>query len=116
MWVSAPSQWLIRKVEQSMLAPAVKEARVIPNGVDLSVFKPADQRSVRLALGIPSDALVLLLTCSHRDSSWKDHDTLRSAMGLIARRISSRRVLFIALGTGGTALSVAGRTSASSAT
>jgi len=29
----------MRKVEQSMLAPAIIEARVIPNAVDLSVFR-----------------------------------------------------------------------------
>jgi glycosyltransferase involved in cell wall biosynthesis len=108
LYVSAPSQWLMSKVEQSMLAPAVKEARVIPNGVDLSVFGPADKRSVRVMLGIAPDALVLLLTCSHRDSSWNDHETVRSAMRLIATRTSGRRVLFIALGKGGAALSVAG--------
>jgi glycosyltransferase involved in cell wall biosynthesis len=106
LYVSAPSRWLIRKVEQSMLAPAVKEARVIPNGVDLSVFRPADKRSVRAALGIPRDALVLLFTCSRRENSWKDRETLRSAVGLIAARTSGRSVLFIALGDDAAALPV----------
>jgi glycosyltransferase involved in cell wall biosynthesis len=39
-YVATPAQWLMRKVEQSILASAVVEAQVIPNGVDLSVFHP----------------------------------------------------------------------------
>ena len=107
LYVSAPSRWLMRKVEQSTLAPAVKGARLIPNGVDLSVFRPADKRSVRDAVGIPQDALVLL-TCSHRGSPWTDQQTLRSAVGLIAARTSGRSVLFIALGNDAAAPPVAG--------
>ena len=47
LYVATPSPWLMGRVEQSMLAPAVEQARVIPNGVDLSVFRPADKRSIR---------------------------------------------------------------------
>ena len=49
LFVATPSRWLMRKVDESILAPAVQEARVIPNGVDLSVFRPADRRRARAA-------------------------------------------------------------------
>jgi glycosyltransferase involved in cell wall biosynthesis len=82
-----------------MLAPAVVEARVIPNGVDLRIFHPADRRRARAELGIPEDARVLLFAAKHpRDNVWKDYPTMRAAAGLVAERLQGQRVLFIALG------------------
>jgi len=43
LFVATPSKWLMDKVEQSMLRHAIVDARVISNGVDLSVFHPADR-------------------------------------------------------------------------
>ena len=43
--LSAPSRWLMDRAEESLLAPAIEEGRVIPNGVDTAVFHPGDQRS-----------------------------------------------------------------------
>jgi glycosyltransferase involved in cell wall biosynthesis len=98
LYVATPSRWLMQRVEQSMLAPAICEARVIPNGVDLSVFRPADKRAVRKVLGIPPDAAVVLLTSGGRGSTWRDHETLRAALGAIAARTSGRGVRFVVLG------------------
>ena len=58
LYVCAPSQWLLDQMRQSILAPAIVEARVIPNGVDTQVFKPAEQLQVRRALGIEANARV----------------------------------------------------------
>ncbi|HVX31203.1 MAG TPA: glycosyltransferase, partial [Nitrolancea sp.] len=77
LFVATPSQWLMRKVEQSILAPAVAEARVIPNGVDLSIFRPGDRQAARAELGIPQDAHVLVFAANViRDNVWKDYRTL----------------------------------------
>jgi len=97
--VATPSRWLMQKVEQSMIAPAVMEARVIPNGVDLSVFHPADKRGVRAVLGVPQDARVLLFTAHNiRHNIWKDYQTMRSAIARVSERLPGQRVLFFALG------------------
>jgi glycosyltransferase involved in cell wall biosynthesis len=99
LYVATPSRWLMQKVEQSMLAPAVVDARVIPNGVDLSVFQPADRQAGREAMGIPSDARVLLFTANViRRNIWKDYETMRAAIALVAQRLEREAVLFIALG------------------
>ncbi len=45
--VAAPSEWLMRKVEQSILAPAIVERRIIPNGVDHGIFRPGDKARAR---------------------------------------------------------------------
>jgi glycosyltransferase involved in cell wall biosynthesis len=97
--VATPSQWLMRKVEGSMLGPAVNDARVIPNGVDLSVFHPADRRAARSALGLPLDAAVLLFAAeSVRENRWKDYPTLRAAIRMAAGRLENRPITCIGLG------------------
>lgn len=99
LFVITPSHWLMRKVERSMLVPAIVEARVIPNGVDLSIFRPADKRAARAALGIPQQARVLLFTANRaRRNAWKDYPTVISAVSRAADRARNQDVLLIALG------------------
>lgn len=82
--VVTPCQWLMDKVRRSILAEAVEEARIIPYGVDLEVFHPADRRLVRRQLGLPDEAAVLLFAAnSIRRNRWKDWQTLRRAIELL---------------------------------
>ena len=99
LYVSTPSQWLLEKIEDSMLAPAVVESRVIPNGVDLSVFRPGEKQKVRLELDIPSDAVVLLFTANNiRQNMWKDYAMIRTALTLVDEQLRERKAVFIGLG------------------
>ena len=101
VYVTSSSQWLMRKVEQSMLAPAIIEARVIPNSVDLSIFRPYDKRQARIALGLPLNpkTKILLFTANDiRQNRWKDYQTMRAAVALVAERLQGQEVLFLALG------------------
>src|SRR5450759_4683890 len=98
LYVATPSKWLMGRVEQSMLAPAVKQAQVIPNGVDLSIFRPADRRLVRNTLGIAPDAAMVLLTIGRRESPWGDPRMERAAIAAIAARTGRSGVVFVAIG------------------
>ena len=99
LYIATPSQWLMDKVKKSMLFPAAVDLRVIHNGVDLSVFRPADRLSVRAVLGVPPDTILLLSSANGiRNNPWKDLETMRSALAGVAERASGRRVLFVALG------------------
>lgn len=99
LYVATPSRWLMQKVEQSILAPAIEEARVIPNGVDLGVFHPGDKQTAREALGIPRGAKVLLFaTQGGRKKYWRDYPTIHSSVSRISERLRSHRVLFVFLG------------------
>lgn len=85
LWVTAPSQWLIDKARASMLVPAAIEMRVIPNGVDRSLFRSGDRKMARDRLGLARDSKILLCAANGiRDSIWKDFRTLRQAMEIIA--------------------------------
>jgi len=100
LYVAAPSGWLMQKALHSILAAAVQDCRIIPNGVDLTVFQPADRKVARAAVGIPEGASVVLLTADSWGSMWKDRRTLRSTMERIALRTSATPVVFVALGPG----------------
>lgn len=95
--IVTPSKWLMDKVDESMLKPGIVASRVIPNGVDLEVFHPADQVEARESLGLPLNANILLFAANGiQKNIWKDYRTLRSALAEIAK--CSDNVLCIALG------------------
>jgi glycosyltransferase involved in cell wall biosynthesis len=94
--VVAPSNWLLQRVQRSILAPAAASARVIPNGVDVTLYSPGDRARARSGLGLPADAFVLVFTAqATRANPYKDLSTLRAALG---RLRSSRPVVAVALG------------------
>jgi len=98
-YVAAPSRWLIDKLARSIVAPAVIESRVIPNGIDLEVFHPGDRAATRARLGLPEEADVLLFTAlSIRENVWKDYQTLRGAIARLAERRPARPLIFLAVG------------------
>lgn len=102
LYIATPSRWLMQKVEQSILTSGLTEARIIPNGVDLSIFHPGDQQLARTALGIPRDALVILFIANAvRRNIWKDYRMLHDAVALTAERIKARQILLFALGEDG---------------
>ncbi len=96
--VATPSRWLRDKVAASMLAPWVASLRVIPNGVDTTVFRPASRAAARAAVGLPPGAFIVLLTTGSRGSMWKDDRTLREVMNRCAERPFSRPMEFVAVG------------------
>lgn len=99
LYISTPCYWLMQRVQQSILAPAIQEARVIPYGVDLTVFRPADKAVVRSILNIPDNAIVLLFAANGiRRNIWKDYRTMRTAVARIAEQMAGHPVIFLALG------------------
>ena len=97
--IATPSAWLMRKVERSLLAPGIVEARVIPNGVDRAVFAPGDKAAARLRLGLPTEARLLLFTANVVTANpWKDYTTLRAAVVRAAELCPDERIVFLALG------------------
>lgn len=102
LFVATPSRWLMEKVDESMLADAIVENRVIPNGVDTSIFCPADKKPVRDTLGLGTEVPILLFAANGiRRNTWKDFDTLRLAIERVAFKLPNQQLLFIALGEQG---------------
>ena len=102
LYVATPSQWLMDKVKQSILEAAIVEARVIPNGVDLTVFHNGDQNAARAALGIPQNAKVVLFAAAGiRQNVYKDFNTIRTALSLLGAAATREPVVFLAVGEEG---------------
>ena len=99
LYVATPCRWLMQRVKQSILAPAIVEARIIPYGVDLSVFRATEKQTARAALDIPRDSRVLLFAANGvRRNMFKDYAALQATVGHVAERQHRQRILFIALG------------------
>jgi len=102
LYVAAPSNWLMERVEQSMMMPGIVERRVIGNGIDDCFFQAADGGGVRRSLGIADDAKVLLFAANTiRENEWKDYNTLRGAIERVANKLGGQEVVLIALGDNG---------------
>ena len=97
--VATPSRWLMDLLERSGLRDGLAETRVIPNGVDTTVFHPGDSAAARAALNLPTDSLVLLFTAQSAASSpFKGFEILERALSRIAGQLDRRDVLMVALG------------------
>lgn len=100
--IATPSQWLMDQVNASMLQPAIRSRRVIPNGIDLSVFRPGDQKEARRALGLPQDSAILMFAANGaRWNSYKDYDCLRNAVTQAASFVRHKPILLLAIGDSG---------------
>lgn len=98
-YVATPCQWLMDKVQQSMLMEGAVECRVIPNGINLSIFHPDDRKIARARLGLPQEARILFFAANGiRRNIWKDYVTLQKAVAIVAEKFSENKVLFIAVG------------------
>lgn len=96
--VVGPSEWVLRRASESILAAGAVEMRHIPNGVDQRVFAPGDTAAARRALGLPETALVLVFSAASPGSLYKDAATIAAALPGIARRVAPREVVFLSLG------------------
>ena len=96
--LATPSRWLMNKVMESMLGTTNPDVRVIPNGVDLTTFRPRRQEA-RTELQIaPDDKVIMFAANGIRQNIWKDYHTARAAVAIVAERMGGQRLRFLALG------------------
>ena len=82
-----------------MLAPAAVAKRIIPYGVDQNVFHPYERIAARRELGLPDDSHIILFAANRiRKNIWKDYDTMRDAITIVANELNDKSVTFVALG------------------
>ncbi len=94
-----PSQWMADKVQKSILMSNQNRLKVIPNGVDTTVFKAGDKAAARKQLGWPKEAFVVIFAAvSVIGNIWKDYATMREAIRLVGEKITNRPIRFFAIG------------------
>lgn len=85
-----------------MLAGSIVEARVIPNGVDLAVFRPGDRLTARAALGIdPRTRLLVTTGIQAVRSSWRDFATVEDAVTRLSQDPGEAPVELLVVGSDG---------------
>jgi len=96
--IATPSRWLMNRVEQSMLQPW--RTRVVPNGVDTSVFKPGIREQARDGLGLPQNAFICLFVAYKGSNAdpYKDFETVDRAMRIAVEKMPSLDWQFVCLG------------------
>ncbi len=99
LYLATPSKWLMKKIKESILMEAAVDLRVIPNGVDLSIWRPADKATVRSKMGLPVDSKILLFAAIPALlNSYKDYPTVRAAGLRVGGRLRGERVLVLTVG------------------
>ena len=103
LYITTPSRWLMRRAEASILAPAIQDARVIPNGVDLGIFRPSGGRDeLRHRLGLSSASLIIAFAGNGiRNNMFKDYKSFRAAIEHVAAGWSGDPLIFLAMGEEG---------------
>jgi glycosyltransferase involved in cell wall biosynthesis len=81
--VVSPSRWLAAEARRSSLF-AERRIEVIPNGVDLSTFRPLHKQQAKAALGIPAGCkLVLFGAISATTDPRKGYEYLQQALSIL---------------------------------
>ena len=97
--IATPSQWLMDMVTSSILTESDLQTRVIPYGIDQSIYHPGSPQAARDHLGLAQDHPVLLFAASGlRANRFKDYQTLRRAIERVGECDTAKSLTLIALG------------------
>ncbi len=99
-YITAPSAWVLKRVDQSILARSTALKRVIPNSVDVSIFKPtSDMLLIRKKIDLPLDARIVMCAANAiKQNTFKDLRTMKTAIGIAAERMKQGRLIFLGVG------------------
>jgi len=101
LYLVTPSHWLMGKALNSVLRGGVRDWKVIPNGIDLSVFHPGPKSAAREELGLPPTAWIsLFVGFNTRSNRFKDYQTIESAVTRASAR-SGRPHYLVCVGEAG---------------
>ncbi len=99
MRVAAPSQWLLERFRRSPMSEGVLDLKHIPNGVDLSIFRPQEKQKAREELGLPLEERIFLFAArGGRSNRYKDFQTIEESLKRVKQRHPQERILLIVLG------------------
>ncbi len=94
--IVTPSEWLMNHVNMSPLSPFSK--RVIPNGVDQTLFNPNKRSGSKEKLGFdPQETIILFLANRGKDNPYKDFKTIRESIEILSKR-TNQKLTFVSIG------------------
>lgn len=96
----APSEWMAMEARQSSLM-AHQKVMVIPYGIDLDCFKPAEKQLARSALGLPTDKFLIAFGAVSISDSRKGLAMLWDALQIFIARVGREHCELVVFGSGG---------------
>jgi len=90
--VAGPSHYLINQVATSPILNHFPRS-VVPNGIDLQVFQPANRSAIRAELGLPAQSALVMVGANHLNSPYKPARHAVNAINLAARRHNISAIL-----------------------
>jgi glycosyltransferase involved in cell wall biosynthesis len=98
LYVTAPSEWLLSCARESTLAAV--EYRMIPNGIDLTTFRPGDRKAARNRFHLDPGAPVVMFAAASRRNVYKDPEAMNAAIrALAATPRTGPAPVFLCVGT-----------------
>lgn len=96
--IVTPSNWLMSYVKQSILKS--QNTKVIPNGVDLSVFTQGNRQQARYILGLPQNVFICTFVAysGGGENPYKDVSTIERAVKIVTEQFGKDSILFVCIG------------------
>ena len=100
LYIATPNQWLMDRVNQSMLSSGIVESKIIPIPIDTDLFQPPDPlQNIRYELGLPQDCFIVMYAAYNAISNpFKDYKTVRESVERIIAAHPNLSVLFLCIG------------------
>lgn len=100
--IVTPSKWLMDKLKSSVLWPHFLSTKVIPNGVDTTVYLPGSKQEARNQLGLPNNSVILLSVLNViKNNPFKDFDANLRVINWLSKRYLDKPIFWICLGSKG---------------
>ncbi|MGB9641899.1 MAG: glycosyltransferase [Candidatus Ratteibacteria bacterium] len=101
-YICAPSHWLMNYVKNSFISKVAAGLKVIPNGINLSIFTPGNKLAARKKLGLPEDISIVLASGKElKTNKYKNFLILRKIAMLTGKTSLRKPVVFLCLGDSG---------------
>ncbi|PWR69743.1 glycosyltransferase [Methanospirillum lacunae] len=99
IYLITPSKWVLDNINNSILSPAIIKSRVIPHGINTTVFSPGNKEKIREKLGLPLSAKILIMTSKGGfDNKKFNWDFLRQSLKYLSRDQIQGQIIFLILG------------------
>lgn len=98
--IITPSQWLMDRAKQSVLAPGIASGQVINNGLDLKTFKPGEKKAARAQLSLSKNSHIIIFPASKaKTNKFKDYPTLeKSLLSIAEKNTFTESILLLCIG------------------
>ncbi|HPP07708.1 MAG TPA: glycosyltransferase [bacterium] len=101
-YICTPSQWLMNYVKNSFISEVATGLKVIPNGINLSIFTPCDKLAARKKLGLPENISIILNVGKElKTNRYKNFRTFRKIVMTMGKISTQKPLLFLCLGDSG---------------